>query len=165
MEPHFDLDTALEKATVDHSSIVGPIGWQALIWILGKGELLLQAYLQRGYDAGVLTPQGGTTVDNATMERTVVSHRNLREKMRLRTWYVRSMNQGKLDIVKREMERIDVNMLGVSEMKWTGMGHYKSDNHEVYYCGQDAQRRNGVAFICTDEVRRRVIINGIQPCK
>ena len=65
--------------------------------------------------------------------------------MRIGTWNVRSMNQGKLDIVKREMERIDVNLLGVSEMKWTGMGHFKSDNHEVYYSGQDAQRRSGVA--------------------
>ena len=70
---------------------------------------------------------------------------------------MRNMNQGKLDIVKREKERIDVNLLGVSEMKWTGMGHFKSDNHEVYYCGQDAQRRNGVAFMCTDEIRRCVM--------
>ena len=106
----------------------------------------------------MLKHQGGTAVDNATTERTVVSHRNLREKMRIGTWNVRSMNQGKLDIVKREMERIDVNLLGVSEMKWTGMGHIKSDNHEVYYCGQDAQIRNGVAFICTtDEIRRCVM--------
>ena len=45
------------------------------------------------------------------------------------------------------MERIDVNLLGASEMKWTRMGHFKSDNHEVYYCGQDAQRWIGVAFI------------------
>ena len=71
-------------------------------------------------DVGVLKPQGGTAVDNATTERTVVSHRNLREKMRIGTWNVRSMNQGKLDIVKREMERTDVNLVGVSEMKWTG---------------------------------------------
>ena len=74
------------------------------------------------------------------------------------TWNVWSMNQGKLDIVKREMERIDVNLLlGVSEIKWTGMGHFKSDNHEVYYSGQDAQRRNGVAFMCADEIRRCVM--------
>ena len=81
---------------------------------------------------GVLNPQGGTAADNATTERAVVSHRNLREKMRIGTRNVRSMNQGKLDIVNREMERIYVNLLGVSEMKWTGMGHFKSDNHEVY---------------------------------
>ena len=55
------------------------------------------------------------------------------------------------------MERIDVNLLGVSEMKRTGIGHFTSDNHEVYYCGQDAQRRHGVAFICAYEIRRCVM--------
>ena len=76
----------------------------------------------------------------------LVCHRNLREVMRIGTWNVRSMNQGKLDIVKREMERTGVHMMGVSEMKWTGMGHFKTDDYEVYYCGQDTRRRNGVAF-------------------
>ena len=60
----------------------------------------------------VLKPQGGTLADDATTERTVVSHRNLREVMRIGTWNVRSMNQGKLDIVKREMERTGVHMMG-----------------------------------------------------
>ena len=82
-------------------------------------------------DAGVLKPLGGTAVDNATTERTVVNHINLREKTRIGTWNVRSMNQEKLVIVKREMEMTDVNLLGVSEVKWTVMGHFKSDNHEV----------------------------------
>ena len=77
--------------------------------------------------------------------------------MRIGTSNVRSMNQGKLDIVKREMERIEVSLLGVSEMKWTWMGHFKLDNHEVYYCGQDAQKRTGVGLLCTDEIRRCVI--------
>ena len=95
--------------------------------------------------------------DDATTERTGVSHRNLREVMRIGTWNVRSMNQGKLDIVKREMERTGVHMMGVSEMKWTGMGHFKTDDYEVYYCGQDTRRRNGVAFICTDELKRCVL--------
>ena len=70
---------------------------------------------------------------------------------------MRSMNQRKLHIMKTEMERIDVNLLGVSDMKWTGMEHFKSVNQDVYYCGQDDQRRNGVAFICTDEIRRCVM--------
>ena len=102
-----------------------------------------------------------SAVDNATTERTVVSHRNLRENMIIGTWNVRSTNQRKLDIVKREMKRIDVNLLGVSEMKWMGMGHFKSNNHEVYYCGQDAQRRNGVAFVCTEEVK--ICVWGFNP--
>ena len=80
----------------------------------------------------MLKPQEGTAVDNATTERTGVNLRNLRDKMRIGTWNVMSMNQGKLVVVKREMEMTDVNLLGVSEMKWTGMGHFKSDNHEVY---------------------------------
>ena len=63
--------------------------------------------------------------------------------------------------MKRDMERIYVNLIGVSEMKWTGMGHLKLDNHEVYYCGQVAQRRHGVAFICTEEVTR--CVSGLQP--
>ena len=107
--------------------------------------------------------QGTLYYEGWTAERTVDSHRNLREKMRLGTWNVRSMNQGKLDILKREMERIDVNLLGVSEMKWTGMGHFKSDKQEVYCCGQDAQRRNGVAFVCTDDIRRCVM--GFNPAR
>ena len=96
-------------------------------------------------EAGVLKPQGGTLADDATTERTVVSHRNLREVMRIGTWNVRSM------------ERTGVHMMGVSEMKWTGMGHFKTDDYEVYYCGQDTRRRNGVAFICTDELKRCVL--------
>ena len=74
--------------------------------------------------------------------------------MRIGTWNVRSMNQGKLDIVKREMETIDVNLMGMSEMKWTGMGHFTSNNDEVCYCGQVTEVRNGIAFICTEEVKR-----------
>ena len=56
------------------------------------------------------------------------------------TWNVRSMNQGKLEVVKQEMAR-----LGISDLKWTGMGEFNSDDHYIYYCGQEALRRNGVA--------------------
>ena len=92
---------------------MSPPGWKALIWIMGKGDLLLQVGPTCSEDdAGVLKLQGGTAVDNTTTERTAVSHRNLREKMRTGTWNVRNMNQGKLDIVKRKMEIIGVNMLG-----------------------------------------------------
>ena len=52
------------------------------------------------------------------------------------TWNVRSMNQGKLKVVKQEMARVNINILGVSELKWTGMGKFNSDNHCIYYCGQ-----------------------------
>ena len=63
------------------------------------------------------------------------------------TWNVRSMNQGKLKVVKQEMARENSDDLGVSELKWTGMGEFNSDDHYIYYCGQESLKRNGVAII------------------
>ena len=54
------------------------------------------------------------------------------------TWNVRSMNQGKLEVVKQEMARVNVDILGISELKWTGMGEFNSDDHYIYYCGQES---------------------------
>ena len=62
-------------------------------------------------------------------------------------WNVRSMNQDKLGVVKKEMVRVNVDILGISELKWTGMGEFNSDDHYIYYCGQESLRRNGVAII------------------
>ena len=61
------------------------------------------------------------------------------------------MNQGKLEVVKQEMARVNVNILGISELKWTGMGEFNSDDHYIYYCGHESLRRNGVAIIVTKE--------------
>ena len=61
------------------------------------------------------------------------------------------MNQGKLEVVKQEMARVNVNILGISELKWTGMGEFNSDDHYIYYCGQESLRRNGVAIMVTKE--------------
>ena len=69
------------------------------------------------------------------------------------------MNQGKLEVVNQEMERVNIDILGISEIKWTGMGEFNSDDHYIYYCGQEPLRRNGVAFIvnkspkCSTEVQ------------
>ena len=63
------------------------------------------------------------------------------------SWNVRSMNQGKLEVVKQEMARMNVDILGISELKWTGMGEFNSDDHYIYYCGQESLRRNGVPII------------------
>ena len=63
------------------------------------------------------------------------------------TWNVRSMNQGKLEVVKQEMARVNVDILRISELKWTGMGEFNSDDHYIYYCRQESLRRNGVAII------------------
>ena len=57
------------------------------------------------------------------------------------------MNQGKLEVIKQEMARVNVDILGISELKWTGMGEFNSDDHYIYYCGQESLRRNGVAII------------------
>ena len=70
-----------------------------------------------------------------------------KEKYCIGTWNVRSMNQGKLDRVKWEMARVNIDILGISKLKWTGMGEFKSDDHYIYDCGQESLRRNGVAII------------------
>ena len=62
------------------------------------------------------------------------------------------MNQGKLEVVKQEMARVNVNILGISELKWTGMGDFKSDNHYIYYCKQESLRRNEVAIMVNKRV-------------
>ena len=62
------------------------------------------------------------------------------------------MNQGKLEVVKQEMARVNVNILGISELKWTEMGEFDSDDHYMYYCGQEFLRRNGVAIIVNKRV-------------
>jgi len=62
------------------------------------------------------------------------------------------MNQGKLEVVKQEMARVNINNLGISKLKWTGMREFNSDNHYIYYCGQESLRRNGVAIIVNKRV-------------
>ena len=67
-------------------------------------------------------------------------------------WNVRSMIQGKLEVVQQEMARVKVDLLGISELKWTEMGEFNSDDHYIYYCGQESLRRNGVAIIVNKRV-------------
>ena len=62
------------------------------------------------------------------------------------------MNQGKLEVVKREMARVNTDILGISELKWTRMGEFNSDDHYIYYCGQESLRRNGVPLIVNNRV-------------
>ena len=67
------------------------------------------------------------------------------------------MNQGKLEVVKQEMARVNVDILGISELKWAGMGEFNSDDHYIYYCGQESLRRNGVAIMVNKRVRNAVL--------
>ena len=67
------------------------------------------------------------------------------------------MNQGKLEVVKQEMARVNIDILGISELKWNGMGEFNSDDHYIYYCGQESLRRNGVALILNKRVQNSVL--------
>ena len=73
------------------------------------------------------------------------------------TWNVRYMNQGKLEVVKQEMARVNIDMLGISELKWTGMDEFNSDDHYIYHCGQEFLRRNGVALIVNKRVQNAIL--------
>ena len=80
-----------------------------------------------------------------------------KEQYCIGTWNVRSMNQSKLEVVKQEMARVNVNILGIRDLKWTGMGEFNSDDHHIYYCGQESLRRNGVAIIVNKRVQKAVL--------
>ena len=67
------------------------------------------------------------------------------------------MKQGKLELVQQEMARVNIDSLGISELNWTGMGEFNSDDHYIYYCGQESLRRNGVALIVNKRVRNTVL--------
>ena len=67
------------------------------------------------------------------------------------------MNQGKLEVVKQKMARVNINIVGISKLKWTGMGEFNSDDHCVYYCGQESLKRNGVALIVNKRVQNAVL--------
>ena len=75
-----------------------------------------------------------------------------KEQYCIGTWNVRSMNQGKLEVVKQQMARVNVDILGISELKRTGIVEFNSDDHYIYYCGQETLRRNGVAIMVNKRV-------------
>ena len=91
------------------------------------------------------TKQKQHPVVDMTGDRSKV--RCCKEQYCIGTWNVMSTIQGKLEVVKQEMARVNVNILGISKLKWTEMGEFNSDEHYIYYCGQQSLRRNGVAII------------------
>ena len=80
-----------------------------------------------------------------------------KEQYCIGTWTARSMNQGKFEVVKQEMARANIDILGISELKWTGMGKFNSDDHYIYDCGQESPRRNGVAIMVNKRVQNAVL--------
>ena len=89
-------------------------------------------------------------VVNGTGDRSNIPY--CKEQYCIGTWNIRSMNQGKLEVVKQEMTRVNIDILGISELRWTGMGAFNSDDHYIYYCGQESLRRNGVAIMVNKRV-------------
>ena len=88
-------------------------------------------------------------VDGAGDRRMV---RCCKDKYCIGTWNVRSMNQGKLEVVKQEMARVSIDILGIHKLRWTGMGEFNSDDHYIYYCRQESLRRNEVAIIVNKRI-------------
>ena len=80
-----------------------------------------------------------------------------KEQYCIGTWNVRSMNQGKLEEVKQEMARVNVNIRGISKLKWTGIGEFNSDDHYIYYCRQESLRRNAIAIMVNKRVWNAVL--------
>ena len=80
-----------------------------------------------------------------------------KEQYYIGTWNVRSMDQGNLEVVKQEMVRVNIDILGISKLKWTGLGEFNSDDHYIYYCRQESLRRNGAAILFNKRVRNAVL--------
>ena len=104
--------------------------------------------------SGEITPKKNEGTKPKQKQHLVVDVTGDRSKIRcckeqycIGTWNVKSMNQGKLEVAKQEMARVNVNIRGISELRWTGMGDFNSDDHYIYYCGQVSLRRNGIAII------------------
>ena len=83
--------------------------------------------------------------------------RHCKEQYCIGTWNVRSMNQGKLEVIKQEMARVNIDILGISELIWTEMGEFNPEDHYIYYYGQESLRRNGVAIIVNKRVQNAVL--------
>ena len=90
------------------------------------------------------------TVVDVTGDRS--KGRCYKEQYCIGTWNAKSMNQGKLEVVNQEMARVNIDILGINELKWTGMVEFNLDDHYIYYCGQESLRRNGVAITVNKRV-------------
>ena len=120
---------------------------------IGEGQCV-ETSRAGGDDVATSKPQGSVVIESARIKNGKLS---FCKNYKIETWNVRTMNTGKLDIVKREMERTIVEILGISELKWTEMGHFQSDEYKVFFLWQDHVRRNGVAIICDKDTSRCVM--------
>ena len=109
--------------------------------------------------SGEITPERMKGWSQGKKQYPVVDGTGDRSKVRcceeqycIGTWNVRSMNQGKLEVVRQEMARVNIDILGISELKWTGMGEFNSNDHYIYYCRQESLRKNGVAIMVNKRI-------------
>ena len=109
-----------------------------------SGEIIKDGAKQKQYTVVDVTGDGGKVQWG-------------KEQYCLGTWTVSSMNQHKLEVVKQEMEGMNIYILGISKLKWTGMGEFNSDDCYIYYCGQESLKRNGVAIIVNKRVLNAVL--------
>ncbi len=131
-----------------------PPGSEGIRLATGEEQRTSQSSSRRNEVYGP-NPQGSSHADvpgNKTRVRSCV-----RGKSKIGTWNVRSMYQGKLDIVKREMTRTGIELLRVSKLRWVGRGHFKSEDHTVIYSGHETSKTTGVAVICGKEMAKAVI--------
>jgi len=105
-------------------------------------------------DVAGLNPTGSSDADVAVAETCSLSFRH---QKKIGTWNVRSMHQGKLEVVKNEMTRLGIEILGISELRWCGMGHFQSGEYKIIYSGHESKKENGVAIICKEEVARAIL--------
>ena len=108
----------------------------------------------RQNDALSLKPRGRAEAEDSTAEKPGV---RWTKPHRLATWNVRGMGMGKLDVIKQEMDRLGIEILGVSELKWTGMGHFDSGQYRVYFSGHESIWHRGVAFVVNRSVAMSVL--------
>ena len=157
----------LEKGMANHFSILA----LRTPWTLWKGKMMLKEELPRLVGTQYTTgdqwrnnsrkneetepKQKQLLVVDVTGDRSRVRWR--KEQCCIGTWNVRSMNQGKLEVVKQEMARVNVDILGLSELKWTGMGEFSPDDPYIYSCGQESLRRNGVALTVNKRLQNAVL--------
>ena len=159
----------LEKGTANHFSIFA-LRTPWTVW-KGKNDRILKEEPSRSVgtqnaagdqwrnnsrkNEGMEPKQKHYPVVYVTGDRSKV--RCCKEQYCIGTWNIRSMNQGKLEVIKQVMARVNIDILGISKLKWTGMGEFNSDDHCIYYCGQESLRRNGVAITVIKRVWNAIL--------
>ena len=147
-EPHEQMKRQKDMTLKDE-----PLQLEGIQYAIGEDQTAITNNFKKNEAAG--PKQKRRSVVNVCGSESEVQC--CREQCCIGTWNVRSINQGKLDVVKQEMARVNIDILGISELKCAGMGEINSDKHFIYYCGQESHRRSGVALIVNKRVLNSVL--------